>query len=128
MTRPGASPGAPVKPASAADILSLIARTRKQAGLGQLATNPSLARLARSYGETLIWPPMVDAQKSLVVGHFYFWDYFRDDPAKPLMAKWLYDSTKRSILLSPGNYGAVDIVEDETGNKRVVVIIASILK
>jgi hypothetical protein len=128
MSRPAPSPVTPVKPASPGDVLTLIARTRKQAGLGPLATNPSLTKLAHSYGESLIWPPMVDSPKTLLLGHFYFWDNFHDDPAKVLMAKWLYDSTKRTILLSPGNYGAVDIAEDETGARRIVVIIASILK
>jgi hypothetical protein len=118
----------PVKPASSGDILSLIARTRKQAGLGPLATNPSLNRLAQSYAEALVLPPMVDSQTSLLLGHFYFWDHFHDDGAKAIMAKWLFDSTKRAILLSPGNYGAVDITQDESGAKRVVVFIASILK
>jgi hypothetical protein len=78
-------------------------------GLPRLRSDASFRAIAVHLAEAHVEPPLVDDPASLVISHLSFCAGYSGESPEALLDAWLWDSSKRPVLLGPGNVGAVHI-------------------
>jgi hypothetical protein len=86
-----------------------ISQVRRLMGLPKLRPDPTAAALALKYAETGVEPPPPSTPKYTVISYVTFRERYSGAPVEALLDAWLWDPSKRPVLLAPGNIGAAQI-------------------
>lgn len=113
-------------------VFNAINKIRMKMQLQKLHWQKDFAVFAENYAKNLDFCTFDLQADFVVLSQFCFTDFFFGQPVDEMIETWLLDSSKRPVLLGPGNYGIVTIVDDpeiqDEGTQIIVVYIASVYK
>ena len=113
-------------------VFKAINDIRMKMQLPKLHWQKDFARFADKYARNLEFCLFDLNTDFVILSQFCFRDLFYGQTTDDLIESWLIDNSKRPILLAPGNYGIVTIVDDPDkegdGSQAIVVYIASICR
>jgi hypothetical protein len=96
-------------PQQSEELFKRIRQVRQLMGLPMLRPDPGFRSLAAKFAETGVEPLPLDDSKRIVISRLCFRERYAGETAETLLDAWLWDPTKRPVLLGPGNVGATHI-------------------
>lgn len=113
------------------DLFSKVCHIREEFSIPKLAKNKDLKTVCCSMIKTGVIAPIKDTGAGYTIMSFFsLIDSFENENVDQIIKRWLKDSSKRPVVISPGNYGAIH-VEYNTGSKtsgKIALIIALIYR
>ncbi|OHT17041.1 hypothetical protein TRFO_12750 [Tritrichomonas foetus] len=109
-------------------IFDLINQVRASMKLTELRPNKTLSNVAQSIAYSKPYNLNFDGSGYSIVSMNTICKSVKTSNPEKLMKEWMLDYKYRSILLSPGNYAAIEVYPHEEGRKKITIVIASVFR
>ena len=109
-------------------IRDIINNIRKIMKLSELKPNRTLISVAESVTYSTPFNLNFNGTGYTIVSMYTISKLITTSSSKKIVSELMLDSKYRNILLSPGNYAAIELYPLDDGRKKITIVIASVFR